>query len=89
MRNGEEEENKQRTSILARKLEVGDSLFAECHVPADLNVLLSLALFQILVVVCLQLHQRPKYVLVSVGILVAAEEGNSGTGLLHQVNHKC
>ena len=44
------------TSVLTREFEVSHSLLAEGHVPANLDVVLSLALLQSLVVVCLQLH---------------------------------
>ena len=68
------------TSVPARDPEVGHSVLAEGHVPANLDVLLCLALLEGLVVVCLQLHQRTKDVLVLVGIPIAVQRGREGGG---------
>lgn len=54
--------------------EVGDSLLVKAQVPPDRDVILSLGLFQFLIVVGLQLDQRAEYVLVLVGILVPQED---------------
>jgi len=55
--------------------EVGDALLVETNVPPHRDVLLRLGLLHVLVVVGLQLDQRPHDVLVLVGVLVAKLHG--------------
>ena len=68
------------TSILSRKLEVCNPLLTERHIPPNFNILLCLTLLQCLVIVCLQLHQRPKYMLVLEGIIIPGERGRGKRG---------
>ena len=56
--------------VLLREGEVGDALLVQPHVPAHGHPLLRLRLLHLLVVVGLELDQRPHDVLVLVGILV-------------------
>ena len=56
--------------VLLREGEVGDALLVQPHVPAHGHALLRLRLLHLLVVVRLELDQRPHDVLVLVGILV-------------------
>ena len=51
-------------------VEVGDALLVQAEVPAHRHVVLGLRLLQLLVIVCLQLDQGAKDVLVLVGIIV-------------------
>ena len=57
--------------VLLREGEVGDALLVKPHVPAHGDPLLRLRLLHLLVVVGLELDQRPHDVLVLVGVLVA------------------
>lgn len=53
-----------------RQGEVGDGLLVQADVPADVDVLLRLRLFQALVVIGLEFHQWAEYVLVLVAVFV-------------------
>ena len=51
-------------------MKVGDALLVESEVPTHNNVVLSLRLFQLFVIVCLEFHQRTKDILVLISIIV-------------------
>lgn len=58
------------TSIPPREIEVGYPLLVEANVPTHLYTSMGLALLQLLVIVSFKLDQRPKDVLILVGILI-------------------
>ena len=65
------------TSVLPWEVEVGHPLLVQANVPPHHNVFLGLRLLHPLVIVCLQLNQGTKDVLVLVSILIAAEYRHS------------
>ena len=69
-----------RTSILAWKTKIGNSLLAEAHLPPDSDVFLRLTLLHLLVVVSLLLDQWTEDVLVLVGILIPKSGCGCGSG---------
>lgn len=64
------------------KVEVGNALLIETHVPADQDVVLGLRLLQLLVIVRLQLDQGAKDVLVLVRILVSVTRVHTHTRVM-------
>ena len=66
--------NRVSTFIGLCEVEVSDSLLVQTDVPAHNYVILSLRLLQLLVIVGFQLHERPKDVLILVGIFVPDDD---------------
>lgn len=62
--------------VCSWKDEVAERPVVQSCIPADLNIVPSLALFHCLVIISFQLHQRTKYVLMGICILIPALEEN-------------
>lgn len=58
-------------AVSFRQGEVGNCLLIETNIPTDFNALLGLRLFQPLVIVCLQLYQWTKNILVLITIFIS------------------
>ena len=68
------------------EVEVGDAFLIESDVPSHHDVILGLRLFQLLVVIGLELHQRAKDVLILISILVAVADH---TNLIIHLIYSC